>query len=617
MIKTELKHALVEVLESLGISDITPQIDTPTDLSHGDYTTNVALIAAKEIGKPPRALAEEIVSTINKQLSTLKLEKVDVAGPGFINFWVTKEALLGNLIRHAGENPTAGAEDTRMTLPNIGKGKTVIVEFSSPNIAKPFTIGHLRSTIIGDAIANLLEAVGYAVKRDNHIGDWGTQFGKQMYAIKTWGDEAAIEQSENPVKALVDLYIKFHEEAEKNPQLEDAARDWFKKLEDGDPEARRLWEKCIAWSWKEFAQIYDVLNVHFTENNGRGYGESFFEDKMQPVIAELTAKDMLREGKEGASMVFFPDDSKLPPLMILKKDGTTLYSTRDLATDKFRLEKYGKDITIINEVGAEQSLYFQQLYMLESMLGWYEKRQRVHVKHGLYRFKDEKMSTRKGNVIWLEEVLEEAQKRAFALSKREIPASKEAKSFSTDDISIGKNSETAREHKMNIGEINKTARQIGIGALKWNDLKRSSHEDIVFDWETILSMEGNSGPYMQYTYVRTQSVLRKAEEAEGLGQSAEGREFMAESMEPEEVLLLRLLYKFDETIIDAAEKYSPNILCLYLFTVAQQFNVFYQASPILKASDEKREFRLALTSATGVVIKKGLSLLGIKTPKRM
>lgn len=590
MIKTELKYALVEVLESTGISDITPQIDTPTDLSHGDYTTNVALIAAKEIGKPPRALAEEIASTINNHLSTLKLDKVDVAGPGFINFWVAKEALLGNLTRHAAEYPTAGAEDTKMTLPDIGNGKTVIVEYSSPNIAKPFTIGHLRSTIIGDAIANLLEAVGYEVKRDNHIGDWGTQFGKQMYAIKTWGDEAAIEQAENPVKALVDLYIKFHEEAEKDPRLEDAAREWFKRLEDGDPEARRLWEKCIAWSWKEFAQIYDVLNVHFTENNGRGYGESFFEDKMQPVVAELTAKDMLKEGKEGASMVFFPDESKLPPLMILKKDGTTLYATRDLATDKFRLEKYGKDITIINEVGAEQSLYFQQLYMLESMLGWYEKHQRVHVKHGLYRFKDEKMSTRKGNVVWLEEVLDEVIKRAENLQKQ------------------------SNESQSTPSAI---AEQVGIGALKWNDLKRSSHEDIVFDWDTLLSMEGNSGPYMQYTYVRTQSVLRKAEEAEGLAQRAESREFMAESLEPEEVLLLRLLYKFDETIIDAAEKYSPNILCLYLFTVAQQFNVFYQASPILKASDEKREFRLALTSATGVVIKKGLSLLGIKTPERM
>jgi arginyl-tRNA synthetase len=595
MVKQEISKQLMAALDALGIKDIAPQVEEPADASRGDYSTNVALIAAKKLGKSPREVAGELQLKIDlacRQAGNLKLkilDKVEVAGPGFINFWISREELLQSIEQ---------VEEEKI-ITNVGSGMPVVVEYSSPNIAKPFTIGHLRSTIIGDAVANLLEATGWKVFRDNHVGDWGTQFGKQIYAIKAWGDEERIARSERPVKELVDLYVKFHEEAEKDPSLEDKAREWFKRLEDGDEEAKRLWQKCIDWSWKEFDAIYKQLGVSFTENSGRGYGESFFENKMNEVINELKEKKLLETGKEGAQIVAFDEQTNLPPLMILKKDGASLYATRDLATDNFRLEKYGKDVTIINEVGGEQELYFRQLIALEQMLRWIKPGQKVHIKHGLYRFKDGKMSTRKGNVIWLEEVLEEAKRRAKALQKVD------------SDSSFPSNPSNPSLPAV-----------VAIGAIKWNDLKRDSKQDITFDWDDILNMDGNSGPYIQYVYARTQSVLRKAksegQKAKSSIRNSNHMSYAFSSMlKTEELFLLRMLYKFNDIVASAAEKYSPNILCMYLFELAQQFNIFYQKHSILKAEGDIKEFRLALTTATGHTIKTGLNLLGIQAPEQM
>jgi arginyl-tRNA synthetase len=597
MLKNEIKSLLEEAIKVLGIEAPVITVDYPTDASHGDYTTNIAMVAAKKLGKNPRELASDLQEKLK---SSELFEKVEVAGPGFINFWVKDEVILKKMNQQG-------------DVKQIGKGKKVVVEYSSPNIAKPFTIGHLRSTLIGDAIANILEAVGYEVYRDNHVGDWGTQFGKQIYAIKEWGNEEEIENSDRPVKLLVDLYVKFHQEAEKNPEIEEKARVWFKKLEDGDPEARELWKKCIEWSWKEFDAIYQELDVPSGgnkqfENQGRGYGESFFEDKMASIIKELEEKNLLKVGKEGAKIVEFPEESNLPPLMILKKDGATLYATRDLATDKFRLAHYGKDILIVNEVGAEQSLYFRQLYKLEEMLGWYKVEQRVHVKHGLYRFKEGKMSTRKGNVVWLEDVLEEATKRAFSLAK-------EGFEFEGSEVLTvsGKHSRAARHIKGFAGSIN-VQRVVGIGSLKWNDLKRSPEQDISFDWDEILNMQGNAGPYMQYAYVRTKSIVDKAKES---GVIAFSFPQVTKKLAKEERALLSLLGRFHEILEDSAGKYSPNLLCLYLFEIAQTFNLFYQKHQILKAEEADKTFRLALTQTTGEILKQGLYILGIAAPNQM
>lgn len=575
--KQEISNSLSEIIKHYTDESVEIKLEIPQDISHGDYSCNIALQVSKKLGKNPREIAEDLKTKIlDLKLNTL--EKVEVAGPGFLNFYISKEYLEKNLVSINNQKEKYGKSD-------INNGKKVVVEYSSPNIAKPFTIGHLRSTIIGSALASILEATGWQVFRDNHLGDWGTQFGKQIYAIKEWGREEDIEKAENPVKELVSLYVKFHEEAEKNPELEDAARAWFVKLEQGDPEARRLWQKCIDWSFKEFDKLYKALDVTFTENNGRGFGESYFEDKMTPIVSELEEKNLLKEDK-GAKLVYFEDD-KYPPLMVLKQDGATLYSTRDLATDKHRLETHGNDVVIINEVGAEQSLYFNQLYELEKLLGWVKEGQRIHVRHGLYRFKDMKMSTRKGNTIWLEDVLKEAVDKAQKLGK----------------------------------EGSSVASEIGIGALKWNDLKRDPVADIVFDWEDMLSMDGNSGPYVQYTYARTQSILTKAQEGHAELVSASDmilKQVQDDKREKEELELLRKLQYFPEMVIFASDNLSTSVICNYLYELAKEFNLFYEKHRILNAEDENtKNFRLALTTAVGQVIKNGLTLLGISSPQKI
>src|SRR5258706_1283478 len=558
MLKSELEKILGYEVEATENSDF------------GDYSSNVALSH-----KPPREFAEmELVKLkANKKLNEF-VDKIEIAGPGFINFWLKRDVLVGNLTQIVEEKEKYGTNDT-------GKGKLAIVEYSSPNIAKPFTVGHLRSTIIGDAVANLLTASGWKVMRDNHLGDWGTQFGKQIYAIKAWGNEEEIAKSENPVKELVALYVKFHEEAEKDPSIEDGARAWFKKLEDGDQEAKRLWQKCIDWSFVEFDKIYSTLNVSFSDEfeGGRGLGESFFESRMGIVIDELTKKRLLKVGKEGAKLVFFPKD-KYPALMIVKKDGATLYATRDLATDKYRKEKYDPDL-IINEVGSEQALYFRQIYETEKLLGWFKDEQRVHIGHGLIRFKEGKMSTRKGNVIWMEEVLNEALIRAKKL---------------------GSDSE-------------KLIKEVAIGALKYNDLKRDSKTDIVFDWDEILNMEGNSGPYLQYTVARTNSVLSKARSTMHDARDVSDFDIRTSNLNDEELGVLRTLVRFPEVIATASKNYSPNLLCNYLYDLAQKYNGFYNAHKIIGGENE--EFKLELTKGVGQVLKNGLKLLGIQTPEKM
>ena len=345
--------------------------------------------------------------------------------------------------------------------------------------------------------------------------------------------------------------------------------------------------------------------MKFTENNGCGFGESFFENKMKPILEELEKYAWYKDSK-GAKIVQFPGD-KLPPFMIIKQDGATLYSTRDLATDKFRLtnSRYGKDVKIINEVGAEQSLYFRQLYETEKMLGWVKEDQRIHVKHGLYRFRDTKMSTRKGNTIWLEEVLEESRKRAYSLSR---------------DDSKGRSEENSKknrfDHLLANHEAEDVAEAVGIGALKWNDLKRSSHLDVVFDWDEILNMQGNSGPYMQYTYVRCLSVLSRHPLDEILPPTLHrGQNDIP--LNTDELAIMRMLAKFPEVLMSSAQQYAPHYVCTYLYELGQKYNLFYQKYPILKAENNMKDFRLALTAATANVIKTGLNLLGIQVVEKM
>lgn len=563
MLQTEIELLIIAALKSLNLQDASPALAHIADQKLGDYTTSIALKLAPKLKATPMELAQKIANSIPK--SEL-VDRVEVLKPGFINIHVSPLQLFKQLKEFSSRNFNLSSLFSK-------KNKTVIVEYSSPNIAKPFTIGHLRSTIIGDAIANMLQATGYDVKRDNHVGDWGTQFGKLIYAIQEWGSLEEIERSPRPVKVLVDLYVKFHEEADKDKDLEERARKKFKLLENGDDQIRALWNNCIEWSWKEFDFIYKKLGIVFTENEGRGYGESFFDKDLTAVVDELSKKKILHKS-EGAEIVEFTDE-KYPPLMITKSDGASLYSTRDLATDKFRLKKYGKDIVIINEVGAEQTLYFRQLYEVERMLGWFTTGQRIHVGHGLYRFKDQKMSTRKGNTIWLEDVISEAEVRASKM-----------------------------------GNNPSVSTSIAIASLKWNDLKHSPQQDVIFDWDQILNMQGNSGPYMLYTIVRAISILGKAGESdlENGGETP---------LSGDELNLARFLSKFPEVAQQATTQYLPSTLATYLFQLAQQYNVFYQTSPILKSDEKTKELRLMITAATANVLKSGLHLLGIQTVEKM
>lgn len=557
-------------------------LSKPKNSSFGDYSTNVALLIGNLLEESPMSIAEGLKNEfLEKYLSNVA--RVEVVKPGFINFFLC-DSVLQDVVLDAFDNPDTFCGNV------IVDSRTHIVEFSSPNIAKPFTIGHLRSTIIGNSIASILSHVGYKVVKDNHLGDWGTQFGKMIVAIKKWGDEEQISNSENPVKELVALYQKFHAEStaemgvvdDTNPQLAeegelekgtspllDEAREWFVKLEKGDLEARRIWKICVDLSMREFSKIYERLGVSFDTF----WGESMFEDKMDVVLQELKDKNLVRESK-GALMVFFEDKTKLDPLMVLKKDGGTLYATRDLATDRYRKEFYGKDIVIINEVGKEQASYFKQIFKVEELLGYFEKGQRIHVKHGLYKFPDGKMSTRKGNVIWLADVLDEAVKGARALS---------GDNLSDSDIE-----------------------KIGIGAIKFYDLYRDCEGDVLFSWENILNMEGDTGPYVQYTAVRINSLLEKARTQE---------------MVPYEIVLgkseqdiARIIEGFPVMIMKAASEYAPHHLASYLIDLARAYNSYYANTKIIQ---ERNQAGLFVSKATANVLTLGLKLLGIEVPSKM
>ncbi|MBD3208087.1 MAG: arginine--tRNA ligase [Candidatus Nealsonbacteria bacterium] len=576
MVKKQIKSALKEAVHALQEEGAFPdfevpdiEVDVPDQDEYGDYSTNLALQLKDKINKSPVKIAKMIV----ERLGALPFfKKTETAGPGFINFFLSPEFLVKNLEQIEEKRESYGSAD-------LGQGKTVVIDYSAPNIAKPFGIGHLRSTIIGQAIYNIYSFLGFKSIGDNHLGDWGTQYGKLFYAIQEWGDEEKIKKQ--PIRELYKLYVKFHKEAETNPDLEEEGRKWFKRLEEGDEEVKKIWEKCVAWSIKEFDQIYKRLGIKMDLT----LGESFYQSMLDDIVQEALRKGVAKKS-QGALIISFPED-KLPPLMIQKSDGATLYSTRDLATIKYRREKFDPHL-IIYEVGVDQRLYFKQLFWAAELLGWGKRGDYVHIAHGMMRLSEGKMSTRRGRTVFLEDVLEEATERAGAIVET-------------------KNPNLSSEKKEKIAEV------VGIGALKYNDLSRHYSKDVVFDWDEALNLRGNSGPYLQYTYARAWSVLKKS------GEDLDGLELgEAQKLTSQEEKILRMLLHFPETVQKAAETFSPNLICNYLFDLAQEFNSFYEKIPVLKAkSKELRRARVVLTLGVSQVIKNGLSLLGIEVLERM
>lgn len=550
------KEKIIKILqEIIGKEDIKVEVPPMSDL--GDYTTNVALIYAKGKGKTPKELAKEIVSKIKTDI----FEKIEIAGPGFINFYIKKDVLVDSLIQIDGNY---GKSDQ-------GKGKVVVIDYSAPNIAKPFGIGHLRSTIIGQAIYNLYSFLGYKVIGDNHLGDWGTQFGKLLYMIDT-------KKPKNlDIDALEKLYVEFHQLEEKDPSLSSEARSWFKKLEEGDGEARKIWQECVDVSLKEFTKIYDLLNVKIDY----AYGESFYEDLMEEMAENEIVKKNLQTGEDGKSKIINLEKFGIStPLMFLKSDGASTYATRDLATIKFRMQKWNPDI-IVYEVGAEQTLHFRQVFAAARLLGLVNDNTKlIHVAHGLYLSPDgKKFSTRKGKTIKLEEVLNEAVIKAKELGSKD----------------------------------EKTAKMVGIGAIKYFDLMHSVGSDVVFDWEKILNLQGNSGPYLQYTLARIKSLLAKKPDFKGLTQDSK----TLQGLNPNklETGIIGKLLHFPEVVRESATMFSPNLLCNYIYQLSSEYNSFYNANKIIGGENE--ELKLQITKAVGEVLENGLKLLGIDTPERM
>lgn len=559
------------------------KVEATENPDFGDYTSNVAMTEYRKLaiateshvpgGKKPGIIwsskpgkqwnntkdyAEYLITGFreNKELKKY-IEKIEVAGSGFINFWIKKDVLVDNLIQISKQKEKYGSTD-------IGKGKRVVIDYSSPNIAKPFGIGHLRSTIIGAALYNLYKELGYEVVGDNHLGDWGTQFGKLLYMI----DREKL--TDFNIEKLEALYVEFHKLAMEDESLEEKARNWFKKLEEGDTDAKKIWKKCVDVSLTEFDRIYDMLDVKIDF----AFGESYYESEMQGMMRDTAIQKHLSVGEDGAKIVNLEKFGIKTPLMFLKSDGATTYATRDLATLKFRERKWNPDI-IIYEVGAEQTLHFQQVFAAAKFLGIVGKDVTlVHTAHGLYLAPDgKKFSTRKGKTIKLEEVLEEAINRAKKLG--------------------------------NSGE--KVASEVGIGAIKYYDLMHAVTSNVVFDWEKMMNLEGNSGPYLQYTVARTNSVIAKSE--------PNSERFEASGLNEGELLILRALIKFNEVLVESATKYSPNLLCNYLYDLAQKFNAYYNSNRII--GSDNQNFRLVLTSGVSQVLKNGLRILGIKTPEKM
>ncbi|MEX0887970.1 MAG: arginine--tRNA ligase [Patescibacteria group bacterium] len=565
--REKITSAVKQAVKELYQIDVDPVIEHPAIEAHGDYSTNVAMALAERLGKKPLEIAEKLSEAIsNYQLGIIKL--AEVANPGFINFWINE----GTLVEKVQEVNEAKEDYGRS---EIGNGETVVIDYSAPNIAKRFGIGHLRSTVIGRALYNLHKFSGYKVVGDNHLGDWGTQFGAILRQVKA--RKLAINKL--TIDKLEELYVEFHRKAEKDPKLMVEAREWFLKLEQGDKEARELWKAVVGVSMKEFDRIYSLLGVEFDH----AHGESFYEDKMPAAIEAVRVRGLSKRS-DGAEIVEF---AKLPPAILVKSDGGTTYFTRDLATIKYRLETWQPQ-TIIYEVGADQRLHFQQVFETAKRLGWTDGTELVHVAHGLIRFAEGKMSTRRGQTVNLEEVLDEAVKRAEKL----ITAS------------------GGTPPKAVAGQKGAVAKALGIGAVKYFDLSHQPQTDIIFDWEKLFLLEGNSAPYLQYTYARATSVLRKAGKTESKILNLKSEILDAETP------LLRYLYRFPEVVESATKTYSPNLVCNYLFELAQRFNSFYAAAPIIKA-EENKELRLALTAATAQVLKNGLTLLGIEAPERL
>ena len=552
---------LAKVIDSLDQDAILNLLEQPKSSELGDIA-----FPAFSLAKTERKAPQIIAADIAEKIDTAHFDKVVATGP-YVNFFLSKAEISGQVIKEVIKD---GADYGQQ---NEGNNQNITIDLSSPNIAKPFSVGHLRSTVIGDALSNIFRKIGYNTIKINHLGDWGKQFGLLMVAYKKWGSQEAVEA--NPIDELLKLYVRINAEIENDPSLDEEGRLWFKKLEDGDPEATELWQWFRDESLTEFNRIYELLGVEFDSLNG----EAFYNDKMDEGIQILEDKGLLQESK-GASIVDL-EDFNLPPAMIKKSDGATLYITRDIATAIYRARTYNfvKNVYV---VGQEQANHFRQLKAVLKKMGFDWSDDMIHVDFGLVTKNRQKLSTRKGNIILLEPTLLEAISRA----KSQI----EAKNPDLEDKEA-------------------VARAVGVGAVKFYDLKTDRRNGYDFDLEAMVSFEGETGPYIQYAYARIQSILRKANFQPDAAATYSLND-------PESWEIIKLLQDFGRVVKRAADNYEPSLIAKYAISLAQAFNKYYAHTRILDESPE-RDSRLALSYSTAVVLKEALRLLGVEAPEKM
>ena len=560
--KQKVVELLSKYIDALTADELDSIIEIPPKSDMGDFAFPCFRLA-KVFRKAPPMIAKELEEKIEKPDF---LDRIEVQG-GYLNFFVDKSLFAKQIVENYLNSDNYGGSKE-------GEGKTICIDYSSPNVAKNFHVGHLRTTIIGNSLNNIYKKLGYNVVRINHLGDWGTQFGKLIVAYKKWGSKEAIE--ENGISELMNIYVKFHDEAEKDDSLNDEARAWFTKMEQGDEEALSIWKWFREISLKEFLRVYDMLGIEFDSYAG----ESFYNDKMAAVIEELKEKGLITVS-DGAQIVNL-EEYNMPPCLITKKDGSSLYATRDISAALYRKKTYDFS-KCIYVTGLEQKLHFAQWFTVINMMGYEWSKDLVHVPYGLVSLKGGKLSTRKGNVIYAEDILNE---------------------------SIQKIRDTIAEKNPELPNKEEVAHQVGIGAILFNDLYNQRIKDVTFDWEKILNFDGETGPYVQYTYARAASVLRK------IGDVPATIDYSALTDEAS-MTLLKEISRYSAVVKDASEKYEPSVVARFAVAVAQAFNKFYHECQINVEDETLKYTRANVVSITKAVLKDALGLLGISCPEQM
>lgn len=551
----------------LDINDIKEAVEIPARPEMGDYAFPCFKLA-KILRKAPPLIAKDIAEKIEKPDFVSKIEVVNA----YINFYVDKSTFVKSVI----DRLIAKGQD--FIKSDIGKGKTIVIDYSSPNIAKPFHVGHLRSTVIGNSLYNIYEALGYNVVGINHLGDWGTQFGKLIVAYKMWGNKEAVEKDD--IKELSRIYVKFHEEAEKDASLNDEARGWLVKMQEGDEEALSLWKWFCDISMKEFNRIYDRLNIKFDSYAG----ESFYNDKMAAVVEEIKEKNLLTESK-GAQIVDL-EKYNMPPCLILRSDGGTLYPTRDISAAIYRMNTYHFE-KCIYVTALDQNLHFAQWFKVIELMGYDWADRLIHVPFGLVSLGDGKLSTRKGHVVLMEDIL---------------------------NLSVEKTRKIIEEKNPDLENKEAIAEDVGIGAIIFDDLYNSRIKNVVFDMDRMLNFDGETGPYAQYTHARACSIIKKA------GVSAYSD---LGSIDPKlicdeaSVNVFKVLNEFSDKVKEAAEKNEPYIVTRHIIEICKAFNKFYNENNIMNSEGNIKNARLAVVIAVRDNIKAGLELIGLKAPEAM